>query len=366
MQLWAATADTKVGIGTPTPASKLEVRNGEISSTGPTGGVLAANNPNNQSSRVVLDWFNDGAKHWPRIRYGGSGEGSANGFLIQGSGDATKFAVLQNGNVGIGTGNPGARLTVSGNGFLTEAGAARFDLRNTTSGVSYFQHSTDQGVWHLGRTGNTNSLVFGEAISGSSGVRFRIHTDGDVANLEVRQQLTTFGFEVRQNRMDLRKNGEHHVMSFTGDRVIVSNTFAIGDSSPGAAFVLCHTGFEPTGFSGLGDCGSSLRYKKNINAFAGGLSLLNRLRPVSFDWKANDKHDFGLVAEEVAEVEPLLVTYNKHGQVEGVKYERLGVVLINAIREQQAQIDELRRIVSTLEQQNKTLSNQLLQVQRDQ
>jgi hypothetical protein len=73
-------------------------------------------------------------------------------------------------------------------------------------------------------------------------------------------------------------------------------------------------------------------------------------------------HDFGLIAEEVAEVDPLLVTYNKHGQIEGVKYERLGVVLINAIKEQQAQIEELRRLVSTLEQQNKILSGQLLQL----
>lgn len=362
----AATADTKVGIGTPTPASKLEVRNGEISSTGPTGGVLAANNPNNQAARVTLDWFNDGTKQWPRLRYGGDGEGSANGFLIQGGGNATKFAVLQNGHVGIGTANPGARLTVSGSGFRTEPGAARFDLHSTGSGVTYFQHSTDQGVWHLGRTSNTDSVIFGEAISGSSGVRFRIHTDDDEARLELRQELNTFGFHVSGNRMDLMKNGVNSVMSFTPDRVIVSGTFGIGQSSPGAPFVLCHTGFDLTGIAGLGDCGSSLRYKKNINTFAGGLNLLNQLRPVSFDWKANDKHDFGLVAEEVAKVEPLLVTYNKHGEVEGVKYERLGVVLINAIREQQAQIDELRRMISTLEQQNKNLSHQLLQVQRDQ
>ena len=358
----AATADTNVGIGTPTPASKLEVRNGEISSTGPTGGRLAANNPSNQGARVLLDWFNDGTKDWPRLRYGGTGEGSANGLLIQGGGNATKLAVLQNGNVGIGLSNPTARLTVSGSGFLTEAGAARFDLRNTTSGVSYFQHSTDQGVWHMGRTSNTDSLVFGEAISGSSGVRFRIHTDGDLAKLEVRRQQTTFGFEVTNNRMDLKKNGVDEVMSFTGDHVIVTNTFGIGESSGGAAFVLCHTGFELTGIANLGDCGSSLRYKKNINAFAGGLNLINRLRPVSFDWKTNNMHDFGLVAEEVAEVEPLLVTHNKHGLIEGVKYERLGVVLINAIKEQQAQIEELRRAISTLEQQNKALSNQLLQL----
>jgi len=51
----------------------------------------------------------------------------------------------------------------------------------------------------------------------------------------------------------------------------------------------------------------------------------------------------GLVAEEVAEVEPLLVTHNEKGEVEGVKYDRIGVVLINAVKEQQAQIEELKK-----------------------
>jgi len=52
--------------------------------------------------------------------------------------------------------------------------------------------------------------------------------------------------------------------------------------------------------------------------------------------------DMGLVAEEVAEIEPLLTSTNDKGEVEGVKYDRVGVVLINAVKEQQAQIDALK------------------------
>lgn len=48
--------------------------------------------------------------------------------------------------------------------------------------------------------------------------------------------------------------------------------------------------------------------------------------------------DLGLVAEEVAEIEPLLVTY-RDGVVEGVKYDRIGVVLINVVKEQQKTIE---------------------------
>ena len=65
--------------------------------------------------------------------------------------------------------------------------------------------------------------------------------------------------------------------------------------------------------------------------------------------------DLGLVAEEVAKIEPLLTTTNDKGEIEGVKYDRIGVVLINAIKEQQAQIE----IQNTrAEAQQKTIDEQ--------
>jgi hypothetical protein len=90
----------------------------------------------------------------------------------------------------------------------------------------------------------------------------------------------------------------------------------------------------------LSSCSSSLRYKDRVRGFAPGLDLVGRLRPVQFRWKGSGRDDLGLVAEEVAEAEPLLVTRNDRGEVEGVKYDRVGVVLLNAVREQQQQITE--------------------------
>src|SRR5262249_29789370 len=85
---------------------------------------------------------------------------------------------------------------------------------------------------------------------------------------------------------------------------------------------------------------SSLRYKTNIAAFTSGLDVVKQLRPITFTWKQGGMRDVGFAAEEVAEVEPLFTFTNEQGQVEGVKYERIGVVLINAIKEQQQQIDQ--------------------------
>jgi hypothetical protein len=98
----------------------------------------------------------------------------------------------------------------------------------------------------------------------------------------------------------------------------------------------------------ISSCSSSARYKDNINAFSPGLDLIRRLRPVSFNWKDGGMLDMGLVAEEVNAVEPLLTSTNSKGEVEGVKYDRVGVVLINAVKEQQSQIEAQQKL---LEQQ---------------
>lgn len=88
----------------------------------------------------------------------------------------------------------------------------------------------------------------------------------------------------------------------------------------------------------ISTCSSSLRYKKDVVHFSGGLNVVNRLHPITFRWKTDQTPDLGLGAEDVAAVEPLLVTHNSRGQVEGVKYDRLSAVFINAFKEQQAQI----------------------------
>ena len=80
-----------------------------------------------------------------------------------------------------------------------------------------------------------------------------------------------------------------------------------------------------------------------------------RLRPIYFDWKMDGKHDMGLIAEDVAKVEPLLASYDENGIVEGIHYDRIGVLLINAIKEQQAQIDAQSKLIQQQQQQIDTL-----------
>lgn len=105
-----------------------------------------------------------------------------------------------------------------------------------------------------------------------------------------------------------------------------------------------------SGFGGeaLSRCVSSLsstRYKTAVEPFSDGLEVINRLNPVAFAWKEGGARDLGLSAEDVAEVEPLLVSRNEKGEVEDVKHENMLVIFINAIKQQQAQIELLKKIV---------------------
>src|ERR1044072_5597169 len=73
--------------------------------------------------------------------------------------------------------------------------------------------------------------------------------------------------------------------------------------------------------------------------------MVKQLRPITFDWKDGGGHDLGFGAEEVAKVSDLLVIHNKQGQVEGVKYDRISAVLVNAVKEQQQEIELQSKII---------------------
>ena len=74
--------------------------------------------------------------------------------------------------------------------------------------------------------------------------------------------------------------------------------------------------------------------------------LVYKLREVEFDLIDEDYHDFGVIAEEVHEVLPCLVNYNKEGLPQSVKYERLSVLLLAEIRNLSRRISALEERIS--------------------
>jgi hypothetical protein len=129
-----------------------------------------------------------------------------------------------------------------------------------------------------------------------------------------------------------RENNADQMTISPGGVVAITTLGAAGSTS------LCRNASKQ-----ISTCSSSLRYKTNIGRFSSGLSFVNQLRPISFDWKDGGMKDVGFGAEDIAKIDPRFVTYNTKGEVEGVKYDRLSVAFVNAFKEQQEQIGQQQK-----------------------
>ena len=90
----------------------------------------------------------------------------------------------------------------------------------------------------------------------------------------------------------------------------------------------------------LGTVTSSRRFKTDIRDMADVTDALMELRPVVFTYKsdATGRTQYGLIAEEVAEVFPELVAHSADGQIESVRYSLLSSMLLNELQQQQQTI----------------------------
>jgi hypothetical protein len=103
----------------------------------------------------------------------------------------------------------------------------------------------------------------------------------------------------------------------------------------------------------LGTMTSSRRYKEQIVDVAAESDILMKLRPVSFYYRPDldETHlrQYGLVAEEVAEVAPGLVAYDEDGAPQGVRYHFVNAMLLNEVQKQRRRIEELEARLASLE-----------------
>jgi len=105
---------------------------------------------------------------------------------------------------------------------------------------------------------------------------------------------------------------------------------------------------------------SSRRWKTNIETLHGALGKVEQLRGVSYELKANGKHEVGVIAEEVGAVVPEVVTWDQNGiDARSVDYSRLTALLIEATKEQQALIEQQQEQIAQLMSQVKTIQGSL-------
>lgn len=231
--------------------------------------------------------------------------------------------------------------------------------RNNTTGASNSYFGKDAG--RSSTTGGANSFFGLESgntnTTGSSNSLFGVYTDVSANNLTNATAIGARAYVSASNALVLGQiNGINSATADTNvgigttaplDRLHVNGIIRVETLGAAGSTSLCRNANEQ-----ISTCSSSLRYKTNLAPFRNGLNLVNRLSPISFTWKDGGMRDLGLGAEDVAAVEPLLVIRNDKGEVEGVKYDRITLVLLNAVKEQQdlinkqqQQLDALRKLV---------------------
>jgi len=242
------------------------------------------------------------------------------------------------GNVGIGTSSPSAKLNIVGGGVRIFDGFANNATRpalNTSTIGNYEIRGVGAGGGSTQADGADDGFLrLSAGGGGTANVQSSIDLSGysSVADMNSNILMRTAGTE----------------------RLRIDNAGNVGIGTTAPTTKLYVNG-DITANSVAGT--SDIRFKTNIHSVTNALDKVKALRGVYFNWnqKAFPEKEFGaqnelgFIAQEVEKVVPEIVTKDKtKDEYRSVKYDKLVALLVEAIKEQQKQIDSLRVSVNKL------------------
>ena len=325
-----------VGIGTVNPSVKLELYGTASNLAGPH--IEATTSTDAYPVFQQLNWTHDNISMSFDNFYDGSWRSSDAGsnFSIYkindlltfkyASGIAANSVITWNngivlntsGNVGIGVTSPGNKLSIvtpatTGDDTLPALGA--------NGGKFGFLNGGGNGAY---------GLIGGVLSSGNAFIQAqRVDGTGTAYNIALQSRGGNVGIGTTAPGYILDINGSFRTNSatilFTG----------IGQSA-GAGTAL-HIKTDGTVFKYT----SSLRYKHDSAPIEIDTNKIYQLRPSSYTPNEGSERDFGLIAEDVAQVIPQLVVNDQFGQPESVRYENLSVLLLNEMIKNKTILDDL-------------------------
>jgi hypothetical protein len=224
---------------------------------------------------------------------------------------------------------------------------------------------TSTGSWIAGRptlyiTGPTNpNLTIDQTSNGIA--RWTIFTHASNGDLLIYNSTGGIGSE----RFHISTAGDVGIGVLSPlDKLHVAGDIRVGTGATG-----CVKDADATVIAGT--CSSDVRLKTNIQPFAPLLDKLVRLTPVHFSWRSTEHPEFhfgtapsfGLIAQDVEQVFPELVTQDSQGW-KAVKYNQLPFLMLQGIRELKAENDSLREQMKSQQAQMSALAAELAEAKQ--
>lgn len=304
---------------------------------------LAVNAPALTVASGSILFSNNTATNWattPQIQWTGSyARMSLNGTINLFYSDSVKQSVM----IGAGTSDtPDIYNTACGYSSLRSIAGG--SVRNTAVGALACQNGgaatvSDTTLVGYGTCGTSTTSLRNTAVGSYALTAVVTGTDNTALGYNAGSALTTNdsnnihignpGFAGNNNAIYLGTAGTHNTCFVAGIRGVTTG-------NADAVAVLIDSNNQ------LGTVSSSLRYKENVNDMASYSERLMQLRPVTFNYKNDERKliSSGLIAEEVAELFPELVVY-KDGEPETIKYHDIAVLLLNEVQKLVKRVAEL-------------------------
>jgi hypothetical protein len=238
------------------------------------------------------------------------------------------------GNVGIGNAAPPQELTVQGQISASHSGNDNPTL--------YIENTNGDGngTWN-------NGALIQSWVGDTDGIDLRNTNDGDYF----------LGNNQQGNGIFMYDGTGGVCITYAGSVVCRVDSSGGLEVASGALGV----GVTPSGTGGRIDASndivayssSDIRFKKNTTPISDALFKVQQIQGIEFDWIPSEEHhgyeghDVGVVAQEVIKVLPEVVQIRESGYM-AVKYEKMIPLLIEAIKEQQEQIVELKQQIEEI------------------
>jgi Chaperone of endosialidase len=221
---------------------------------------------------------------------------------------------IGNNNTAIGVGTLFADMAGSGNTAIGRDALSSNATGNNNTAVgeqALFSNTTGEGNVAIGREALSNS------VTGVSNLALGINAGGQIITAN---NVIAIG---------------HPGANLSGTTWI-GNVFGVTTQSGTTSPVVVSDGGQ------LGTVASSERFKKDIATMEKASEAILALRPVTFHYKSdlNETPQFGLIAEEVAKVNPALVLLDKEGKPFTVRYDAVNAMLLNEFLKDHSKVEQ--------------------------